>query len=333
MRLLTTLIASGIWLLPTAAIAQPLNVPSNVSATVNNGVLTVTWNGVPSETQRYVVTFHSGDASTNSSSTRVGTLSTGLQTSVSLPIPPGVQGTFNVVVAGIQGIAASTPVVFTIGAPGSCTATPLTPTGLTGVRVARTVNIRFNPSAGATSYILLAGTIANTANLFNGNIGNVTSAASDAVDPNIPLFIRVAANNACGTSAPTNDLVLQPNGTILCVPDDRTMCLFDGRFTVTLNQQLNGATTPSFVTRRFNDGGGFNFTSATGGDDLFLQLQDRCAVEGRLVLNFANRSAFGAETGFDLFVGDRLASIARNYVHSAGAPFTAFQDGQSFPCR
>ena len=65
----------------------------------------------------------------------------------------------------------------------------------------------------------------------------------------------------------------------------------------------------------------------------FSNYKDRCAIEGRLVLNFANRSGFGADRGFDLCVGDALASVSRNYVHQPGLAFTVFQDGQSFPCR
>jgi hypothetical protein len=105
------------------------------------------------------------------------------------------------------------------------------------------------------------------------------------------------------------------------------MCLYDGRFEVKLTQPPSS---PAFVTRRFNDGGGFNFTSTAGGDQLFLRIVDNCATGGSYTVQFANVSGFPSSTSFDLFIGDRVGSIARTYTHLGGTPFSAFQDTQSF---
>ena len=138
--------------------------------------------------------------------------------------------------------------------------------------------IRFNASPGASSE--LSGTRrhgAGASNLFAGNVGNVTAAGSDALEPTTPLYVRVFAVNPCGTSAPTPDLNLVAGGVSVLHPgrpDD-----------VPVRRAIRGeadaaASNPAFVTRRFNDGGGFNFTSAAGGDQLFLRIVDmkNCAL-------------------------------------------------------
>ena len=330
--LLLMFTAGAVWSLSAgAAAAQPPLTPTGVQVVQVGSTLRITWTGVPSENNGYIVTFHAGTAATNSSATRVGTLTPGLVTSLDVPIPPGVQGTYNVVVAAISSPGASPATEFTIASGGTgCSGPPPAPTGLTGSRVLRTANIRFNQAAGATSYVIHAGTGQGLSNVFVGNIGNATSAGSDSVDPAIQLFVRVFGVNSCGTSPPTPDLNLIAGGAPVCVPDAQTMCLFNGRFVANLTVL---PTASAFVTRRFNDGGGFNFSTPSGADDLFLRVQDRCAAEGRFVVVFTNSSGFPSSTGFELFLGDTVASVSRRYVHAAGTQFSQFQDAQSFTCQ
>jgi hypothetical protein len=209
---------------------------------------------------------------------------------------------------------------------------PATPTGLVGARVQRNTRISWNASDGAANYLVQAATFIGGANLFDSTVGNTTSVGTDALDPSVPLFVRVFAVYACGAvSQPTEFLRLPPGVLSACVPDPQTMCLFDGRFVVSLTGQLPGAAPgPALVTRRFNDGGGFAFQGSAANEDLFMRVENRCATSGAFVVSFDNRSAFPPPVAFTLFVGDLQGSISRQYVHAAGVLFTNFQDPQSF---
>jgi len=120
-------------------------------------------------------------------------------------------GTFTIQVysvssTGAQSATAATT-TFTIGGgPGPCVAPP-TPTGLTGSVVGGLASVSFNPSPGATSYIVQAGTAFGASNLFNANIGPSTS-ASAGVPPGFTAYVRVIAVTGTCQSAPTADLAL-----------------------------------------------------------------------------------------------------------------------------
>lgn len=64
--------------------------------------------------------------------------------------------------------------------------------------------------SGATSYRLQAGTAPGLANVFDGDVGPISSLSIDArgVAPGV-YFVRVAASNACGTSTFSNDVAVQ----------------------------------------------------------------------------------------------------------------------------
>ena len=132
-------------------------------------------------------------------------------TSTTIPIPGGVIGTFYVSVTGINSAGTgptSNPVGFTI--PG-CPTVPA-PTGLTGsFNVAAGVaGASWVPVAGASSYIVQAGTVQGAANLFNGNIGPSTAASASGLPPGFRAFVRVFAVNACGVPGPpAADILIQ----------------------------------------------------------------------------------------------------------------------------
>ena len=100
----------------------------------------------------------------------------------------------------------STEVVLAVG-PGTCTSAPGAPSlqvpGVTG----STVVLIWSASAGATTYIVEAGSQTGLANLANQAIGNSTTFTAVSV-PRGTYFVRVRARNACGTSAPSNERVV-----------------------------------------------------------------------------------------------------------------------------
>ena len=175
-----------------------------------------------------------------------------------------------------------------------------------------------------------AGTSQGSSNLFNGNIGNLTSVGSDNLDPSIPLFVRVLAANACGVSAPTTDIVVDANGSLICVPNERTMCLFDGRFTVTLNSQIpGGAPAPALVpaVRRRR---GFQLYRRVRREPVRTHPGSLRPSGAYLVTFNAGSGGIPAPTAFDLFIGDNRGSIARTFAHPGGAPFSSVQRRSEF---
>lgn len=135
-------------------------------------------------------------------------------TTTVIPLPPGIAGTFNVTVAGINGAGrgpTSAAVQFVIGGgpppppgPGPCTSPPASPV-VSGSIVAGTATVSWSAVAGATSYILSAGSTQGASNIFpSTNIGPTTSASASGLPAGFSAWVRVIAVNACGPSAPTD---------------------------------------------------------------------------------------------------------------------------------
>jgi hypothetical protein len=284
----------------------------------------------------YLVTFHTGPASGISASTIVASSRTGLQTNLSVDIPPGTTGTYTVVVAAFSGTSisglggASDPVTFTIGGGGGCSGPPPTPANVEATR-SSLVRLAWSNSPGASNYRVLAQVPPANTTIFDGLVGNVTE-VSGAVDPATPLRLSVGAVNGCGQSPLSAPVLLTAGGgPVVCVPDDWTMCVVDGRFLVQLAAQPPGGTPGrATVTRRFNDGGGFSFVSGSGIEDLFMRIENRCSSSGAYVVTITNRSGFTAGAGFELLVSDAQGGISRIYQHPPGTQFVSFQDTQNF---
>ena len=61
--------------------------------------------------------------------------------------------------------------------------------------------------AGATDYIVEAGTAAGAADVVAAPVGAVTSVGTGAA-PGV-YFVRIRARNACGTSGPSNEVIVR----------------------------------------------------------------------------------------------------------------------------
>jgi hypothetical protein len=101
---------------------------------------------------------------------------------------------------------ASNEVGFSAGRTG-CNTPPNTPTGLAGSYDGATVNLEWQHTTGATSYVLQAGTRSGWSDQFNENVGNVLSYAAK-VQGRPTLYVRVIAVNACGQSAASTEIRL-----------------------------------------------------------------------------------------------------------------------------
>jgi Matrixin len=177
--------------------------PTVTSASASGNVLTINWTsggGAAPTTHR--LDFFQGGAPAAS-------LTVGAATSVGLPIPAGLAGSFAVQVTALNGAIASPPSPlfnFTIGPSCILPTAPLVSGGI----VNGTATITWPAVAGATSYIVSAGSTAGGTNLFPAtNIGPTTSVGASGLPAGFQAFVRVIAVNACGQQSPPTDFLLQ----------------------------------------------------------------------------------------------------------------------------
>jgi hypothetical protein len=103
--------------------------------------------------------------------------------------------------------AASVEALFNVGG-GGCTAAPTAPQGLTSSVSAGVVTLSWSASAGAvTTYIVEAGSAPGLANLYNAPLGSAATVLQTPA-PRGTYFVRVRAQNGCGTSAPSNEQIV-----------------------------------------------------------------------------------------------------------------------------
>jgi len=177
--------------------------PSITSATASGGLLTINWtSGAGAAPTGHRLDFSQGG-------TPLTSLTVGAARTVGMPLPAGIQGAFAVQVTALNGAIVSLPSPpfdFTIGP--SCTA-PTAPVVSGGI-VNGTANISWPAVAGATAYILSAGSSAGgTQFLAPTNIGPLTSAGATGLPAGFQAFVRVIAVNACGQQSPPTDFLLR----------------------------------------------------------------------------------------------------------------------------
>jgi predicted phage tail protein len=100
----------------------------------------------------------------------------------------------------------SPEISFVVGGVG----VPANPSGLTTAWQGTVLTLRWNAAAGASSYIIEAGSGSGAANLANFSVGAATSYAVDV--PPGTYHVRVRAANASGLSGPSNEVVVSGVG-------------------------------------------------------------------------------------------------------------------------
>ena len=82
-------------------------------------------------------------------------------------------------------------------------------TGLTGVKTLDAVSLAWQPAFGATSYRVRVGTEPGLANLADVDVGvQTTLTVSTAGVLAGEYYVHVVAMSACGTGAPSNEVLL-----------------------------------------------------------------------------------------------------------------------------
>jgi hypothetical protein len=171
--------------------------PTGINASQSNpSTLSVTWTppAIGPVPEGYRLDFFSSGAP-------VAQVLVGPGGSVSLPIPPGTVGNFVVTVSSRIGgsfSVPSSPAAFSLGSS-PCAALPA-PSGLTGSVTSGTGRVQWNAVPGATSYIVSAGSSPGASDLFNGDVGNVTSVVAAGLPAGFRAFVRVFAVGLCGRS-------------------------------------------------------------------------------------------------------------------------------------
>ena len=199
----------GVVFIYGTAAGVPEIAPTNVQVAADASSVTITWSAVagispPSPGHGYRVDFRAGH---HDGGAVVASLSTAT-TALTVGVPPGVSGAFNVVVTAMNAAGAGPPtarVDFTVPSGlVSCTTGPAAVQALTGLVSGGFASVRWNPVAGATSYQLHVGSAqGGDDRLALTDLGPQTSAAA-SVPAGFNAWVRVYAVNRCGRSQPTD---------------------------------------------------------------------------------------------------------------------------------
>lgn len=172
--------------------------PTNVAAVVNGSRLLVSWSAPVAGAAPTAYRLEFRVVATGAV---VAVVQLGAVTTLAVEIPSGVQGVFNVTVTAIAGSVAgspSSPAQFQISG-GPCAAPPLPPGNLRFTRVDTRLNMEWDPSSGATEYIVQAGSFSGGSDVYAGSAGLATSFTA-IIPVATHAYVRVYARNACGMS-------------------------------------------------------------------------------------------------------------------------------------
>jgi hypothetical protein len=184
--------------------AAPPLPPLALLATVQGTAVTLQWTENPLGP---VIASYQIQAGTASGLVDIGAIPVSMAArTLSVNAPPGTYYVRLVALNAAGPSPASNEAVVTTGV-GVCTI-PAVPTGLTATSTAGVISVRWNPAAAGAiplGYQLVAGSVSGGADLAVLALAASTTAVGGAV-PAGPYFIRVAAGNACGISAPSAEV-------------------------------------------------------------------------------------------------------------------------------
>lgn len=185
--------------------------PTNLVALASGSAVTMAWSA-PSggdAATTFVIEAGSAPGLSNLASISTGTTATSFSTS-------GVgAGTYYVRVRAANGggVSAASNEAILVVSGGGCT-TPGVPSLALIVNSGGTVGFSWTIASGnPTSYVLEAGSAPGTTNLANSDLGTPATAHTATGVGAGTYYVRVRARNACGTSGPSNEVVLVVGGT------------------------------------------------------------------------------------------------------------------------
>jgi hypothetical protein len=116
-------------------------------------------------------------------------------------------GQYRVQVRALNPLGMSSPSNVADIVVGGC-ATPSAPSLPTGSFVNGVATVSWQAVAGATSYLVQAGSLPGGSDIFSGNVGNATTASASGLPSNFRAFVRVSAVNSCGVSAASPEVAI-----------------------------------------------------------------------------------------------------------------------------
>src|SRR5262249_12631928 len=194
---------------PVGAPPPPPNAPGaprELVAGVNGSTVTLAWQP-PTKESGSSPTWYQIEAGSSAGASDLSNFSTG-STATSITIPGVPAATYFVRARGANATGMGAPsneVVVLVGGAASCSTIPAPTTGLAFGVNGSTVALSWNASAGATSYIVSAGSSPGSSDVTTTDTGTT---AATAIATNVgpgTYFVRVNARNACGTGASSNE--------------------------------------------------------------------------------------------------------------------------------
>ena len=199
----------GIVFIYGSGAAPPQTVPTNLHVMPGVSAVTVSWSAVenPSASSQgisYRVDFRTGHYD---SGPLVASLTTA-DTTLTVAVPPGLSGAFNVTVAAVNASGAgprASRVDFMIPVgPALCSTAPHAVQAITGTVSGEYARVHWDTVEDATSYQLQVGSAQGGDDLLRLTDLGLQPGAGAAVPKSFAAWIRVYALNQCGRSQPTD---------------------------------------------------------------------------------------------------------------------------------
>jgi Domain of unknown function (DUF3472) len=179
-------------------------------------------------------------------------------------------------------------VVIVGGGPGPCTGPPGAPSGLTLSINGSIVTLMWSAASGQpTAYVIEAGLSSGTSNLANFQTGNADTTLTVAAPPGT-YFVRIRARNACGTSGPSNEIVVIV-GSVPGPPSGLTVSINGAIVTLTWNAASGQLTT--YVIEAGSSSGASDLASFQTGNVATTFMV--AAPPGTYFVRLRARNAFG----------------------------------------
>lgn len=195
-----------------AALAAP-GVPANLMTSVNGSTVTLTWNANGNAAATTYVIEASMSPNFPTLVAEVDTVST------SFTATNVVAGTYYVRVRArnAAGTSAATSGTVVIVAGGPCFGPPSPPAALRFTRVGSQLVMEWNPAAGASEYVIEAGSVSGGTDIYVGSAGLATTFTA-LIPESTHAFVRVYARNACGKSLRGDEIEIGALWTVSFTP-------------------------------------------------------------------------------------------------------------------
>lgn len=179
--------------------SAPANLTAQVSSGAGGGVVTLQWGAGTDATSYQVEVLQPALAPINTNNPAPGFAAAGVPT-----------GQYRLQVRAVNPLGAGPPsniVDVVVGSAAPCVA-PGAPAGINGAVAGDVATVGWSPAAGATSYLLRAGSTPGGSDIFDGNVGNTAGVSASGLPPGFRAYVRVHAVNACGTSGPSAEVLI-----------------------------------------------------------------------------------------------------------------------------